>query len=232
MLGFATAKRVDELGRHAFFSEQNTDLPLGRSLILQGDDLAPQFGFVGARYPSARILLIGINPGNGGNNTNRIAEDSRMMPAILRFARTPTEQNFVEATRAYMNECQSWKVWKRYCSEVIGAGKLSFDEIAYSNCLPWRTHSKSGFSDTVARKAATLYVRPFIEELRPSLIVAMGKERVPAILQMTGLSLPPVIPWNRSQAATAAAKHERDNAAAKILKFVNERRGAVGAPHL
>ena len=113
-------------------------------------------------------------------------------------------------------------------SEVIGAVKLSFDEIAYSNCLPWRTHSKSKFTDTVARKVATLYVRPLIEELRPWLIVARGKERVPAILQMTGLSLPPVIPWNRSQAATPAAKHERDNAATEILKFVNERRGAAG----
>jgi hypothetical protein len=224
MLGFAAAKRVVELGRHAFFPEQKPDLPFGRSALLQGDDLAPQFVYVGAQYSSTRILLIGINPGNGPRNDIRTPDDARMMPAILRFAQNPTEQNFVEASRAYMSECQRWPVWKRHCAEVIGAGKLSFDEIAYSNCLPWRTASKSGFSDDVARKAAELYVRPLIEELNPILIVAMGKKCVPPILHMTGLSLPKLIIWNRSQAPTEAARCERGYAAAQILDFVRHQR--------
>jgi len=119
-----------------------------------------------------------------------------------------------------MVECQDWVVWRRHCSEVIGAGKLSFQQIAYSNCLPWRTHSKSKFSDDVASKTARLFVRPLIEELKPTLIVALGKQRVPEILKMTGLALPLVIEWNRSQAATAAAKHGRALSANKILRFV------------
>ena len=217
---FITARKVAELGREAFFPKHDPDLPLGRSPILQKDDLAPQFGFVGTDYAALRILLLGINPGNGGSNTNRSREDSRMMPSILKFAQSPTEENFARSEEAYRNECEKWQVWKRHCSEVIGAGKLSLKQIAYSNCLPWRTNSKSRFSDYVARKTARLYVAPLIEELNPKLIVAMGKERVENILKMTGLSLPPVIVWNRSQAATETALHERAAAADKILKFL------------
>lgn len=223
MLGFATAKHVVELGRNAFFSAQEPDLPDRRSMLLRGDDMAPQFGYVGARYPSTRILLMGTNPGNGGNNDRRIAEDERMMPSVRRFAESPTEENFVAAARACKSEVERWRIWKVHCAEVIGAGKLTLDEIAYSNCLPWRTASKSAFSDDVARKAAELYARPLIEELQPCLIVAMGKKRVAPILRMTGLSLPTLIVWNCSQAPTKAAIRERAQAAAQILEFRRRR---------
>jgi hypothetical protein len=220
MLGFLAAKQVVEIGRSAFFLEKEPDLPLGRSALLSGDDRTPQFGFVGAQYHSTRILLLGINPGNAPRNDIRTPEDARMMPAILRFAQNPSEQNFTDAMRAYMSECQKWPVWKRHCAEVIGAGKISFEQIAYSNCLPWRTASESKFSEFVAKKTAELYVRPLIEELKPSLIVAMGKKRVAPILEMTGLSLPKLIIWNRSQALTEPVRWERANAAKEILEFV------------
>jgi hypothetical protein len=62
-----------------------------------------------------------------------------------------------------------------------------FDEIAYSNCLPWRTASESGFEDCVARSAVELYVQPLIEELKPAAIVAMGK-RAASILALAEYS--------------------------------------------
>lgn len=153
------------MGRSAFFPDHEFDVPLGRSALLRRDDLTPQFGYVGAQYSSTNVLLLGINPGNGPRNDFRTPADERMMPAILRFAQNPTESTYAQATLAYMNECRSWPVWKHHCAEVIGAGKLSFDKIAYSNSLPWRTASKSSFSDRVAKKTAERYVRPLIEEL-------------------------------------------------------------------
>jgi hypothetical protein len=150
-----------------------------------------------------------------------------MMPALHRFAHNPTEQNYAQATLAYMSECQMWQVWKRHCAEVIGAGSLSFEQIAYSNCLPWRTASKSRFSDDVARKTAELYVRPLIDDLNPGLIMAMGK-RVKLILEMTGLSLPRIIVWNRSQAATVSARRDRGNAAREIVILAGL--GSAGQP--
>ena len=219
MFGFLASKHVVEIGRSALFPDHDNDLPLGRSAVLRHDDLTPQFGFVGTKYSSTRIVLLGINPGNGRKNAQTPA-DKRMMPALRRFAQNPTEFNYAEATRAYSNECQTWPVWKRHCAEVIGAGKLSLEQIAYVNCLPWRTESESRFSDDVAERAATLYLRPLIEEIEPRMIVAMGK-RVPSILAMTRLNLPRIIVWNRSQAPTEAVKRERIASAQEIFAFTN-----------
>jgi hypothetical protein len=71
----------------------------------------------------------------------------------------------------------------------------------------------------VMKKAATLYLRPFIEDLKPALIVAFGQVDVPMFLDRTGLRLP--IPWNRSQAETPAVIREREAAATKILRCAN-----------
>src|SRR5690242_18942419 len=93
MLGFAAAKRVVELGRSAFFPEQEPNLPNRRSTLLRGDDMASQFGHGGAQFPSTRMLLTGLHPGNGGNNDSRIPADRRMMPSVLSFAQSTTEDH-------------------------------------------------------------------------------------------------------------------------------------------
>jgi organic radical activating enzyme len=110
-------------------------------------------------------------------------------------------------------------IWKRHCAEVIGAGKLSFEEIAYSNCLPWRTGSKSNFADEVADNALKFYALPLIQELTPRVIVAMGK-RAAAILETADREIPEVITWTRAQAATESVKRERVDSAARILSAV------------
>ncbi|NJN40631.1 MAG: hypothetical protein HC807_07140 [Gammaproteobacteria bacterium] len=133
------------------------------------------------------MLLLGINPGSGTETSVRTPSDARMMPAQIRFAQKPTPQNFVAAQQAYKAECQTWHIWRNHCRDVIGAGKLSLDEIAYSNCLPWRSGSKSALGDAVREKAATLYAHPLIEELQPTIIIALGKTAA-AILNLTGKS--------------------------------------------
>jgi hypothetical protein len=219
MLGFQPAQKAVELGRAAFLGEIHADIPLGRSALLQTHDLTPQFGFVGKRYLEKRVLLIGINPGNGPTNDFPTKGDARMMPALMQFAESPTSENFHQASLAYQEECQAWPLWKRHCNEVLGPGGLLFDEIAYGNCLPWRTESRSAFSDNVAQRAAQLYVRPLLSELVPRVVIALGK-RAATILEMTGQALPNLIVWNRAQAATASVKRERADAAARILAVI------------
>lgn len=215
-LGYRTARSVIELGRAAFFGTAEADLPESRSPLLQADDRKPQFGFVGSNYPSVRVLLFGINPGNGPATGTRTAADARMMPALAEFAADPTPERFVAAQRAYRTECVTWPVWRRHCAEVIGAGKLSLDDIAYGNCLPWRTASNSAFSDAVAERAATLYARPLIAELQPKIVIALGKKAA-EILRTTEGAPPDLIVWNRAQAATAAVIAERAATAAAIF---------------
>jgi len=216
-LGYESAKAVVNAGRQAFFGSAKADLPSGRSPVLQKDDLAPQFGYVGSRYSNARVLILGINPGNGPRDDVRTPEDEMMMPALHRFAAKPSPQNFEAATKAYEIQCQRWHVWTHYCAEVIGAGRLSLEDIAYSNCLPWRTGSESNFNEFVARKAVALYAFPLIAELNATLVIALGK-RAGQILRSVSRKLPQVIVWNRARAATAAVKQERAASAAALFK--------------
>jgi hypothetical protein len=215
-LGFLPAKHTVEAGRSQFFGDADADLPPGRSVLLGAHDRAPQFGFVGTRYGDRRVLLLGINPGNGPDNDEPTRGDVRMMPAIAAFAECPTTDNFDIASLAYKAECEKWPMWRRHCKEVLGPGKLTFEEIAYSNCLPWRTASQSAFSASVAQKAAELYVEPLLKELAPKIVIAMGK-RAAQIVAMTSEIVPELIVWNRAQAATEAVKAERLAAAAQIF---------------
>ena len=80
-------------------------------------------------------------------------------------------------------------------------GFAGYCDHAYSNCLPWRTDSKSNFSDFVARNAMELYAFPLVAELNALLVIALGK-RASQILQCVPRKLPQVIVWNRAQAAT------------------------------
>ena len=223
MLGFEAAKGVIGLGRQAFFQEGAPDLPIGRSPSVSLDDQVPQFGYIGSQYPRLRILFLGINPGNGPSNEQSVG-DRQMIPNLRRFAENPTEENYDQAMNAYKAECVKWSVWKKHNGRLLTAGCFANDEIAYSNCLPWRTQSKSNFSDYTAEKAAKHYVGALIDDLKPRLIVAMGKQRPPMILKMTGLRLPQVIYWNRAQAEKAQVEKERAAALREIRKAVGRLR--------
>tara|TARA_R110002096_G_C14368404_1_gene704641 strand:- start:89 stop:781 length:693 start_codon:yes stop_codon:yes gene_type:complete len=217
-LGYKAATKVIDLGRAAFFGSEDTDLPKGRGPERERDDRTPSFGYVGEDYEEARVLLLGINPGNGPNDV-RHASDEKMMPALIEFAKNPSPNSFEEAARAYQEACESWPIWKRHCSEIIGAGCLTLSQIAYANCLPYRTESCSGFSDDVAERAANLYAYPLIEELHPKVVVALGK-RSAEILGFCKKLIPNLIVWNRAQAATAKVLEERSRAAEELFALL------------
>jgi hypothetical protein len=219
MLGYAAAKQVVERGRGAFFPAERPDLPISQSEIVGRDDRTPQFGFVGARFSTTRVpvLLLGINPGNGDRD-RRSDQDAQMMTAMHSFAKSPTEQTFAAATAAYMRECRSWRYWQNHCDPVIRAGNWSFDEIAYSNALPWRTQSESGFLVYPQKKAAELYIAPLIKHLKPRLIVAIGC-KAEDILHRTGVPLPEVKCWPRGW-STPATMQKRENTLLEIAQFV------------
>jgi hypothetical protein len=220
--GYKSASRAIQLGRAAFFGSATADLPQRQSEELRRDDLIPQFGYVGNDYAGVRVLLLGINPGNGPKGAvSRSPTDARMMPTISAFAANTTKDNFLLAQAAQKIECQTWHVWRRHCAEIFGAGGLSLEQIAYSNCLPWRSGSDSNFDDAVAANAAHLYALPLIEELAPTVVIAVGK-RAADVLRLGGRPTKHLIVWNRAQAATAPVLQERRTAAEQIFRLVGK----------
>ena len=166
-------------------------------------------------------LALGINSGNG-DDVKRSHQDNKMMPALHRFAVDLSVASFMEAQSGYKSVCQTWWVWQRHCSQVIGAGKLTFEDVAYSNALPWRTHSESNFDDAVGKAAATSYAYPLIEELQPAVIVAMGKKAA-RILGLGGRSFPNLIIWNRAQVATPSVLQQRAAAAKQVFAMIGRK---------
>jgi hypothetical protein len=152
LLGFEPARRVIQLGRGAFFTRADKNVPIRDVEQLRRDDLVPQLGFVGADYSATRVLLVGINPGNGGNNRG---DDAIMMPVPRRLAEHPTEETFRAASVAYQAGFQGWAPNRLHSRQLFGPGRLAYDEVAYVCALPWRTQTEPPFSADVVRKAAT-----------------------------------------------------------------------------
>lgn len=213
-LGYLSARKVLELGRTAFFGRPEDDLPVAESAQIAADDLLPQFGYVGKNYGTRRILLLAINPGNGPRR-ERSAGDRVAMPALFRFATERTPESFEAAQAAYRSVCEGWAVWGRQCQELLDAGGVDTDEIAFTNALPWRTKSQSRFAKAVARQAAELYAKSITQELEPRIIIAVGK-RAAEILEYANLMSPAVVVWNRAQALTPQVAAERKLAAEKF----------------
>jgi hypothetical protein len=218
--GFKAAHRVIEGGRSAFFSHAEEDLPDATSSLIKADDRLPQFGYVGVNYEAKRILLLGINPGNGPRD-RRNPGDQKVMPALNNFAKEKSPASFVAAQLAYREACQGWLLWGRECSELLASAGLGMDDVAFSNALPWRTKSESGFSRAIERRAAENYVNPLVTELRPRIVVAVGR-KVARMLHDAGHFNDEVVVWNRARALTKGVLDERDLAKQKFANLASQ----------
>lgn len=218
--GFLAASKAAAIGRGAFFSHPDEDLPVAESDEVAADDLLPQFGYVGSQYNKRRILLLGINPGNGPRRT-RSSGDEAAMPALRDFIAKRTPESFVSAQKAYRSVCEGWAVWGRQCNELLAAGDIGMEEVAFTNALPWRTATGSGFSKGIARAAARLYVGPVVKELAPRIVIAVGKKSG-EMLDYAGYLTESVVVWNRAQALRPQVIADRQAAAAKFAKLLNE----------
>lgn len=220
MLGYATARHALNLGRVGFFGDPLADLPSSSSEDIRNDDLTPQFGYVGVRYEEFRVLLLGINPGNGPRDC-RSPADKAMMPKLNRFRDEPSGETFQFASTAFAEACRNWPVWRRFCGELFGEDKLSLDQVAYSNCLPWRTATEARYSDETAERAVHHYVLPLITELKPKIVIALYR-RVARILEMNDRQIEGLITWNGARAPTEAVRLEREDTARKILRRLRD----------
>ena len=216
--GFDAARRVVELGRAAFFAHAEEDIPIADSPIIQADDRLPQFGYVGSGYSRSGILLLGINPGNGPRAA-RNAGDEAVMPYLSSFVEHPTPENFLLAQQAYQRSCQGWLLWGRECNELLAAAGVSMNDIAFSNALPWRTKSESGFKVAIERRAAENYLAPLLDDLKPKVLVAVGK-KVSRMLGNIGRIDASVVVWNRERALRPSVIQEREQAAMQFARLI------------
>ena len=173
---FDVAKSITIAGRELLFEDADIGLPPKRSEEVASDDRIPQLGFIGDNYDGQRILVVGINPGNGPSDS-RSARDAAMFPALYEFVEAPSHETYAKAMSAQMAAFPLWLASKEI-GPILDAEGLTPNDIAYINASPYRAGNGTANDvfGTVWRKraAAAKWVGPMLLALRPAVIIAHG----------------------------------------------------------
>lgn len=133
-------------------------------------------GWVGEHWEKGGDLMIGINPGGGGDNYQRNATDDRLY-GLLRAFRDSEE---IERVKTFSALSSGWieiqkrhNIW-RLISALLDATGSSPDKAAFVNVLPFRTRNDSPAPTAILRKSADTILKPQIAALAPKRVFALG----------------------------------------------------------
>lgn len=142
------------------------------------DANTPAPGWVGQSW-SEGTLLVGINPGGGGDNYRRNIADDELYLALREFREAGSPRDQSEALRrmseSWMRIQQGHNIW-RIIRPILEATGEGVDEIAFMNILPFRTRMDKPAPAAAMRNAWNKAARPQIAALRPRRIIALGKK--------------------------------------------------------
>ncbi len=140
------------------------------------DAMLPQIGFIGEDYRKGGDILLGINPGGGGDAYCRTAEDYLLLPII---AALRTEEASLEVAKTafsqYAANMRTWNLW-RIVEPILAACGRSQSEVAYLNWCPFRTRKDAMPDAPAMRRCFEIYLEPIIAKLAPGRVIALGKK--------------------------------------------------------
>ena len=160
------------LSRSDIFGLSDTQLPISEPK----DSEFPQIGFVGRGYHRGGTVLLGINPGGGGDAYTRTSEDARLLHMIQDVR---SGEATPDKLRTIFDQCaanmRTWNLW-RIVAPTLDACGIAQSDIAYLNWCPFRTRADSMPHAHAMRRARDAYLAPLIRELAPVRIIALGKK--------------------------------------------------------
>jgi len=181
--------RLVRLERCAFFGEKDEWLP-----PYQQDDarvMCPPFA--GKNYRAGGLLVLSINPG-GGNDKEESPHhgDAKFYPLLHQFKRLKKDndiENFYgqRFVPAFSEVAHDWKIHQQL-SKVLQAAKRGFNDIGYCNFVPYRCRKQGSQKnpdtypknisdmDKIIPRCVSLYLKPLLAELKPSMVVAFGEQ--------------------------------------------------------
>lgn len=165
---------------HATSQLQRNDIFVGEDLtpIVAAEDAnTPAPGWVGESW-SELTVLIGINPGGGGDAYRRTPTDDQLYRLLRAFRAASGEHR----ARAFSNLSSTWRsiqkthnIW-RVIKTVIQATGESEREIGFMNVVPFRTRMDKLPSRAEISAAWRLATRPQLEALQPKRVICLGKK--------------------------------------------------------
>ena len=148
-----------------------------RPISLPNDAETMFAGYVGAEYAPGGLVLLGINPGGGGDAyTRRTSDDQVFYPFLERLKTAPPDarlEAFEDVNRTSVPILQQWNLWRIVRPTIEAAGR-TIQQVAYLNAVPYRTRQDKPPLLAAQRRAWEQLTGPFIPALEPAAIVALG----------------------------------------------------------
>jgi len=136
-------------------------------------------GWVGSAWQPGSTVLVGINPGGGGDTYRRNSNDDELYGLLRGFRDATGERQRAEAfatlSNAWINIQRGHNIWRLIEPLLEALGKRT-DEVAFLNILPFRTRQDAPAPIAVLKKAWEKATFPQIEALAPRRIIALGKK--------------------------------------------------------
>ena len=142
-------------------------------------------GWVGQTWIGG-TLLVGINPGGGGDNYRRNPSDDELYNCARAFREAKSEETqskaFESLSTKWIQIQQTHSIW-RIIEPILAATSESVDETAFMNILPFRTRMDALPPRAILRAAWEKAARPQISALKPKRVIALGKKAWVVITQ-------------------------------------------------
>ncbi|MCZ8315585.1 hypothetical protein [Phreatobacter sp.] len=164
--------RAMRMDRTEIFGSHDSQLPASEPNHAK----IPQIGFVGRDFLPGGDVLLGINPGGGGDAYVRTPEDLRLLPIISTLRSETASPDLMEtAFDQYAKNMQTWNLW-RIAKPVLDACGRNQSEVAYLNWCPFRTRNDAMPHAPSMRRCREAYLAPLLNKLAPGRVIALGKK--------------------------------------------------------
>ena len=141
------------------------------------DANTPAPGWVGDAWQNGTVL-IGINPGGGGDAYRRNPTDDQLYGLLRAFRNAEGVERqhvFASLTSMWRSIQKTHNIW-RVVNAVLEATGESEHEIAFMNVVPFRTRMDKVPSRAELDAAWRLAAKPQLEALEPKRIICLGKK--------------------------------------------------------
>jgi hypothetical protein len=180
-------------------------------------DNVPQPGYVGKKYISKRVLLVGQNPGVG--NSASEARSQAYLQTLREIRDTPSLKVFSELQEILANLIPTWPVHGNYFP--LEQAGLKLDEIAHINLVRCRTCS-NGKPTTGMISNCSVHFDKWVKELNPKVVIFVGKWASDNGWQLVNKYNIPNMFVNRMRSLSGAARQQNLN---DVARFVREQIG-------
>lgn len=165
---------------HATSRLKRSDIFAGEALtpiIAIEDANTPAPGWIGVDWRQGSVL-IGINPGGGGDTYRRNPTDDQLYTLLREFRDSEPHDRaslFSDVSAAWRSIQRTHNIW-RVISAVLEATGESEREVGFMNVVPFRTRMDKLPSRAEISAAWNLATKPQLAALKPTRIICLGKK--------------------------------------------------------